>query len=163
MVSEVDGSLESMPVVDIAIFDWHAEAARGRREVCKDTSPRCPIGTSEACSMKHTHACQSAGAVADSASCCTCTVHAPHEADSTMARYADACGSEFALVSACLCERVLDGSEGGREGACGGGAGGRCRPIWRVLRVWPSHVDSGRGWASSGPWLGLLGTLPGAI
>ena len=77
-----------------------------------------------------------------------------------MARRASALGRDVALVFACLYERVPDGSEGDREGACGGGDGGRWRPIWRVPRLWPSHVDSGWGWASSGPWLGLLGALP---
>ena len=145
MVSKVAGSLESMPVVDTVVFDSCAEAAGGRHDNREVTSPRCRIGTSEACSMPCAHACWSAGAAAGSVSGCMCMLHAPHEAASTMARYADARGHDFALVSACLCERVLDGSEGGREGACGGGAGGRCRPIWRVPRVWPSHMDSGRG------------------
>ena len=163
MVSEVAGSLESMPVVDTVVFDLCAEAAGGRHDDREVTSPRSRIGTSEARSMTCAHACRSAGAAAGSVSGCVCMLHAPHEAASTMARCAGALGREFALVFACLCERAWDGSEGGREGACGGGADGRWRPIWRVPRVWPSHVDSGRGWASSGPWLGLIGTLPGVI
>ena len=129
MVSEAAGSLESMPMVDAVVFDWRVQAAGGRRDVCEDTSPWCRIGTSEACSMPHAHACRSAGAAADSASRCMCILHASHEAASTMARCAGALGRDFALVSACLCEHVSDRSKGGREGVCGGGAGGRCRPI----------------------------------
>ena len=131
MVSEAAGSLESMPMVDAVVFDWRVQAAGGRRDVCEDTSPWCRIGTSEACSMPHAHACRSAGAAADSASRCMCILHASHEAASTMVRCAGALGRDFALVSACLCEHVSDRSKGGREGVCGGGvsAGGRCRPI----------------------------------
>ena len=76
-----------------------------------------------------------------------------------MARYADGLRHDRDHVLACLCERVADGSKGGREGACGGGAGGHWRLFWRVLRGWLSHMDCGWGWASSGLRLGLHGTL----
>ena len=124
-MSEHIEALVLMAEMDAIIFDRRAEAAGGRRGDREVTSPGCHIGTSEACSMPHAHAHQSAETAADSASGCMHMIHAPHEAGSTMARCADALGRDFAVVSACLCERVPDGSKGGREGVCGGGAGGR--------------------------------------
>ena len=99
-------ALVFMPKVDAIIFDRRAEAVGGRRDGREVTSPRCHIGISEACSMPHSHTCRSAGAAAGSVSGCMCMLHAPHEAASTMARCAGALGREFALVFACLCERV---------------------------------------------------------
>ena len=65
--------------------------------------------------------------------------------------------SLYACVSACRgCPRAI-------ARVCGGDAGGPWRRIWRVPRGWPSHVDCGRGWESSGPWPGLHGTLQEVI
>ena len=162
-MSEHIGALVFIPKVDAVAFDRRAEAAGGRREDREVTSPVCHIGTSEACCMACAHACRSAGAAAGSASGCMCMLHAPHEAASTMARCGDARGRGFALVFVCLCERAPDGSEGSCEGVCGGDAGGHWRRIWRVPRGWPSHLDCGRGWESSGPWLRLHGALQEVI
>ena len=45
-----------MTEMDGIIFDLRTEAAGGRRDAFEDTSPRCCIGTSEACNMAHAHA-----------------------------------------------------------------------------------------------------------
>ena len=49
-------ALVLMAEMDAIIFDLRTEAAGGRRDAFEDTSPRCCIGTSEACNMAHAHA-----------------------------------------------------------------------------------------------------------
>ena len=49
-------ALVLMTEMDGIIFDLRTEAAGGRRDAFEDTSLRCHIGTSEACSMAYAHA-----------------------------------------------------------------------------------------------------------
>ena len=49
------GTLIFMTEMDGIAIGASREAAAGRRDAREITSPRCHIGTSEACSMLHSH------------------------------------------------------------------------------------------------------------